>query len=160
MKGDIMFFKKTDTFISKTIAKMTNSEYTHVALIVAYDELSNVATIIEADKFIKTRIRRLRLDENMHSVFSIDNLTCEEKDRIVKYSFELLNTDYDYTLILNIFVSLIIGGKRQFFNNANKLICSELIDIAYYKAGVERKGIYPIGSVTPQELLEVYDLKA
>lgn len=156
--GNVVFFKQTNTFISRVIANITNSKFTHVGLIVAYDDKSRVATIIESDRFVNTRINRIKLDDKRHVVYSVD-MTDEVRDRVVKFAFKSLGTGYDYIQIVGLFFSLTLGGRLSFFNSKNKFICSELIDLAYYKAGVSRKNIHPIGDVTPQELLEVYELK-
>jgi hypothetical protein len=156
--GDVLFFKKTDSLISKVIAKFTSSEYTHVGLIVAFDELTNVATIIESERFVRTRINRVQLTDR-HVVYSTGNLTEEKRNLILKYAYSSLGAKYDYSLILGIIVSLVFKGSRDYFNNANRFICSEFIDIAYYKTGVKRKDDVNIGNVTPQELLEEYDFK-
>lgn len=152
-----MFFKRTNSFISRVIANITNSEFTHVGLIIAYDDITKVATIIESNRFIETRLSRIQLDEN-HVVYSTGTKTKEMQDKILKYAYEAVGTGYDYFQILGLFLSLIFKGERL-FNSLNKFICSELIDLAYYKAGVQRKHSYNVGNVTPQELLEVYDLK-
>lgn len=157
MIGDIIFFKKRNSLISRVIANITTSEFTHVGLIVAYDDMTRVVTIIESNRFIKTRLTRIQLDEN-HVVYSTGNKTKEVQDRILKYAYEAVGTKYDYLQLLGLFLSLLFKGER-YFNSSNKFICSELIDLSYYKAGVERKHSMNIGNVTPQELLEVYELK-
>lgn len=158
MIGDVLFFKKTDTFISKLIAKITRSEFTHVALIVAFDNKTNVATIIESERFIRTRESRVQLGER-HVIYSLQNADKDMRCRIVRNARKHIGKKYDWTLILGILASVLFKWNRSYFNRANKLICSELIDLAYYKAGVPRDNNLNIGSITPQELLEVYSLK-
>lgn len=159
MIGNVLFFKKNNSFISRMIAKLTRSEFTHVGLIVAYDEMTRVATIIESNRFIKTRLSRIQLDKQ-HVVYSTGVMTNEMRNNVVKFAYKELGTKYDYFQILGILISLLFKKKRiSYFDSRNKLICSELIDLAYCKAGVPRRNIYPIGNISPQELLEVYDLK-
>ncbi|ATN94569.1 hypothetical protein BSP21_219 [Bacillus phage BSP21] len=54
---------------------------------------------------------------------------------------------------------LVFDIKTNVFNKVNKYICSEIIDNAFVAAGVPRKDKENIGDVTPQELLDKYDLR-
>lgn len=142
------------------IAKFTKSKYTHVGLIVAHDDLTGETTIIEADRFIKTGLNQITLDDKVHVVFTTGEKSVEIKERIVKSAMEKIGTGYDYMQILGLFISLILKGSRyEIFDNSNRMICSELIDIAYLKAGVKRKNMDNLGNVTPQELLESYSFR-
>jgi hypothetical protein len=159
MLGDVVFFKRTNTLISKLISNITKSEFTHVGLIVEYDEMTGVATIIESNRFIETRETKIQLDDN-HAVYSTGYKSDEVRDKIIKYAYGRIGSKYDYFQIFGLFISLLIkGNKYATFNSTNKLICSELIDLSYYKAGVTRRNSLNIGNVTPQELIDVYDLK-
>lgn len=156
--GDILFFKKSNNFISNAIASITKSDYTHVGIIIAYDQMSQVATIIESDRFIRTKISRVQLNES-HSIFAVENMTDEQRELVLKYAHSKIGTEYDYVQILGLFFSLIFKGERRpIFNSTNKIICSELIDLSYVKAGIKRNNADNIGNVTPQELFEVYRL--
>jgi Permuted papain-like amidase enzyme, YaeF/YiiX, C92 family len=161
MVGDVVFFKKNETsFISRIIAKMTKSEYTHVGLIVAFDNLSGEITIIESDRFVNTRINRITLDDTKYVIFTTGDKPKEQVDRIVKFAYRHLGVKYDYLQILGLFLSLLLKGKvDRLFSSKNKLICSELIDLAYYTSSVKRLTDINLGNVTPQELLEVYEFK-
>lgn len=158
MIGDVIFFKKNDSFISRIIAYFTKSEYTHVGLIVAYDELSNIATIIESDRFVDTRINIIELDQQKHEIYTVDK-SQDETDRVLEYAYKSVGIKYDYLQILGLLISLVFGTEYRFFDRKNKLICSELIDLSYYKAGIKRSTDMNLGSITPQELLQVYDFK-
>lgn len=157
--GDVVFFKKTDSIISRLISSITKSEYTHVGLIVAFDEETNIATIVESERFVTTRIRTVQIDNN-HTIFTTGEKPKDQIDRIVKYAYNSIGKEYDYWQVFGLFLSLTFKGDRfSFFNSTNKLICSELIDLAYFTSGVKRKNMSNIGNVTPRELLEVYDFK-
>ncbi|UUV46975.1 permuted papain-like amidase [Bacillus phage vB_BanS-Thrax5] len=159
MIGNLVFFKQTNSFISKLIAKVTKSEFTHVGLIVGHDESTGVLTIIESNRFIRTRVARLQLDER-HVIYTTGNQPQEVVDKIVKFAYKNLGKRYDYLQLLGLFISLSFERKRNiYFNSKNKLICSELVDLAYYTSGVKRKTNQNLGNITPQELFEVYDLK-
>lgn len=159
MIGDVLFFKKSNTFISNLIARITRSEYTHVGLISSYDEMTGVATIIESNRFIKTKISRIQLDDT-HLIFSISGISESQRNLVVKYAYNRIGSEYDYFQILGLFLSLVLKGERKpIFNSSNKIICSELIDMSFYESGIHRKNTINIGNITPQELIECYELK-
>lgn len=159
MVGDVLFFKKKNSIISSLISKLTKSDFTHVALIIAYDKASNIATIIEANRLIKTRISRVAINKE-NVVYSSDHISDEKLGKILRFAYKKVGTNYDYLQILGLFISLIFKGRRSpLFNSTNKLICSELIDLAYFRAGIKRKDLLNLGNITPQELIEEYDLK-
>ena len=161
MIGDVLFFRRTNTFISKAISALTKGEYTHVGLIVAFDGLTGVATIVESDRFVATRINQIVLDKNNHSIFTTPNPKPEEVvKKIVKFGYDSIGKKYDYIQILGILLSLLFKNEKlNFFNSQNKLICSELIDLAYFNSGVERRCEKKLGNVLPQELINAYGLK-
>jgi uncharacterized protein YycO len=158
MIGDVIFFKKSDSFISRMIAYFIQGDYTHVGLIVSYDELTNVATIIESDRFVNTRVNMIELDQQKHEVYTVHK-TQEQIDRVLKYAYDSVGMKYDYWQILGLFLSLLFKTEHRFFDKSNKLICSELIDLSYYRAGIKRCTDMNLGNVTPQELLQVYDFR-
>lgn len=159
MIGNLVFFKQTNSFISRLIAKVTQSEFTHVGLIVGHDEATGIITIIESNRFIRTRVARLQLNER-HVIYTIGNQPQEVIDKIVKFAYKNLGKRYDYLQLLGLFISLCFKRKRNvYFNSKNKIICSELVDLAYYTSGVKRKTNNNLGNITPQELFEVYDLQ-
>lgn len=157
MVGDVVFFKENNSLISKIIAKVTASQYTHVGLIVSEDLMTGEVTVIESNRFVKTSLKRLNLDSKIHSLYTIEEKSDEVNDKIVQFAMNKVGTEYDYLQVVGIFISLILKGKRcGIFDDTNKMICSELIDIAYLKAGVKRKNMENFGNVTPQELLKYY----
>lgn len=159
MIGDVIFFKKDNTsFISRAIAKITGSEYTHVGLIVEYDDLSDEIVIIESNRFVNTRIDRIALDCARYVIFTTGYKPVEQTDMIVKYAYRHLNVKYDYLQLLGLLLSLLSKGgiNRYYFNSKNKLICSELIDLAYYTSKIKRLNNVNLGNVTPQELINCY----
>ncbi|PGO60726.1 YiiX/YebB-like N1pC/P60 family cysteine hydrolase [Priestia megaterium] len=159
MVGSVLYFKKTTSIISRLIAKLTSSEFTHVGLIVAYDDLTRVATIIESNRFVETRLSMIQLDDS-HVVYTT-KMTEDVRNRVVEFAYESLGAKYDYFQIFGLFLSLLFKKERHaLFNSSNKMICSELIDRSYYRAGVPRKNSINIGNVTPQELIELYSLKS
>lgn len=161
MIGDVIFFRKDkSSFISRVIAKMTESEFTHVGIIIGYDKANNMATIVESDRFVNTRVNLVELNKDLHVVYTTGDKSQQQIDMMMKLSYKAIGIKYDYFQIFGLFLSLLLKRREYaWFNSTNKLICSELIDIVYYKSGVERYGAYKLGNVTPKELFEVYDFR-
>lgn len=161
MIGDVVFFIKDNNFISKMIAKMTKSEFTHVGLIIGYDKENKIVKIVESNRFVNTRIDTIELKKYKHVVYTtVEEKTQEQVYTIMNLAYKSVGVKYDYWQIIGLFFSLLFKRRgKAWFNSKNKLICSKLIDIVYYKAGIKRKGEYKLGNVTPKELFEVYDFK-
>lgn len=149
--GDIVFYRPTG-LIGWAISKITRSEYSHVALAIdAYN-------IIEADKFIKSRISNLYYIENIHSVYRLKDTTDQQRQQIVNNAMTMLDVGYDYKQILGLYFRLVFHKEYSTFNQANKYICSEIVDNAFIQAEVPRKDNKHLGDITPQELFDKYEL--
>jgi uncharacterized protein YycO len=159
MIGSVVLYRDETDFFSRGIAYITKNEWTHASIIIGYDEKTNVATVIESNSFIKTRVTTINITKD-HVVFTPKNMTEEMSGKVVKYAFLKIGTEYDYFQILGLFISLVFKEPRlALFNSRNKFICSELVDKAYQFAGVHRKNQKNLGDVTPSELLDVYDFE-
>lgn len=149
--ADVIFYRPTG-FIGRVISYFTKSPYSHVALAI------DANTIIEADRFTKTRIVPIEYDKNITHIYRLENLTQEEREKIVELATSLEGTDYDYAQILEMFVRIVFRIKRTIFNNQKKLTCSEVVDRSFYLAGVKRKDMEFLYDVTPEELIHKYPL--
>src|SRR5690606_10212863 len=105
MIGDVIFFKKTDTLISRFISKITSSEFTHVGLIVDYKRDTNVVTIVESNRFIKTRVTEVELNNEVHVIYSVGDKDIDTQLVIVEFAMNNLGTGYDYMQIIGLFFS-------------------------------------------------------
>ncbi|MNF65000.1 hypothetical protein D3C84_467500 [compost metagenome] len=143
--GDIVFFKG-QTWISKIISKLTGSPYTHVGIVLSDNK------ILEANRFIKTRIRSIK-DSEIYIVMRC-NLTEEQKKLIYTNSHNFIGIGYDYLEIAEWFFKLSINYKGYgFVNNANRVYCSELIDLVFKSAGIDLVPNRVDGDVLPVHLL-------
>ncbi|AIW03476.1 enoyl-CoA hydratase/carnithine racemase-like [Bacillus phage Moonbeam] len=149
--GDIIFYKPTG-FIGWAISKLTKSEYSHVAL--AVDEFH----IIEADKFIKSRISDLSYVENIHRVYRVRDITKEQQFIVTTEALTMLGSSYDYSQVFGLFLRIILKRDNVSLNRANKYICSEIIDSSLFRARIPRKDMKHLGDITPQELFDKYSL--
>lgn len=162
MIGDVVFFKKEkSSFISRMITKITKSKFTNIGIIIGYDKDNKNVKIVKSNRFVGTMIETIELNKCRYIIYTtVQEKTQEQIYTIMKFSYELVDVKYDYLQIIGIFLSLLFKRRGMaWFNSKNKLICSKLIDIVYYNAGIKRKGKYKLGNVTPQELFDVYDFK-
>lgn len=150
--GDIIFYRPTG-FIGWAISKITKSEYSHVAL--AIDSYN----IVEADKFITSRISNLNYVEKINSVYRLKNITDQQRQAIVVNSITMVGVGYDYKQILGLFTRLVFKRDSTTFNKANKYICSEIVDNAFILSDIPRKDNKNLGDITPQELFDKYELE-
>ncbi|QIA28507.1 putative papain-like amidase enzyme [Phage f2b1] len=149
--GDVIFYKPT-SLVGWIISKLTHSDYSHVALAVdAYN-------IVEADKFIKSRVSNLYYVDSINSVYRLNNATDDQKHIIVNHALTMVGMRYDYKQIFGLFLRLTFRKDYSTFNTANKYICSEIVDTAFLMADVPRKDTRNLGDISPQELFEKYDL--
>jgi len=144
--GDLVFFKGKG-FVSKVISLLTNSPYTHVAIAVSDTE------ILEADVFIKSRIRTLN-KEDVYCVMRYENLTEQQLNFIKNECYNSIGISYDYFQVFLWSLRLIFKYKKGVVNNANKEYCSELVDRIYYEAGVVLLPNALEGDCTPAQLLD------
>lgn len=144
--GDIVFFKSKTT-VGKVVSFFTDSPYSHVALVVGENE------IIEADRFIKVRTRVLTDDEIVYVKEIGKHLSSEQKEELVAASKFYLNRGYDYKMVWNWFLRLAFNVDLKFVDNANTLLCSELIDRSFMAIDIDLVPEREEGDVTPFHLL-------
>ncbi|QDP42869.1 enoyl-CoA hydratase/carnithine racemase-like [Bacillus phage vB_BmeM-Goe8] len=150
--GDVIFYRPTG-FIGWLVSKITKSEYSHVSL--AIDSYN----IVEADRFIKSRISNLYFVEEVHKVYRLRNVTSEQQHKIVQNTLTMVGAGYDYKQIYGLFMRLVFKRETSVFNTANKYICSEIIDYAFQMSDIPRSDQLNVGDITPQELLGKYVLE-
>jgi uncharacterized protein YycO len=151
MPGDVIFYRPRG-IIGWVISKLSRSPYSHVSLAIDSD------TIIEADRFVKSRFADLHYDKEIHHVYRLRDITEEQRQKIVEVASTFTGVDYDYSKIFSLFLRLVFNVAKSPFNNANKLICSDIIDKAFITAKVPRADTNNMMNLTPQELLSEYDL--
>jgi uncharacterized protein YycO len=143
--GDIVLFKGT-SFISRIIRFISKGEYTHVALAINSEE------IIEADRFIKTRVRKLSEGESV--ILMRSSITEEQGQGIANYALTLVDNEYDYLSVFIWFIRLLFSSHIYgIFNNANRLYCSEVVDRSYQHEGIDLIIDRETGDVLPSEFI-------
>lgn len=154
--GDLVFFKKNPrSLISRLISFLTKSEYTHVGLAIGD------STIIDIDRFGISEVREIDFDNEVHSLYRPYGITKDQQESILAYAMILKDDPkrYDYFQIFLLILRLVFGFNWLSFNRTNKLICSELVDYAYFFAGIPRNNLRKLGDITPSELFQVYELR-
>lgn len=149
--GDVLFYSG-ESFISRVISWVTKSPYTHVALVIGDNRL------IEAQRIVNTDMRKIKPSEEF-KVFRIEGLTDEQRQRIAEIAYTYRSYSYSYIETVGIFFRLLFKRDLPWFERANKIYCSELVDLVFYASGVPRKPERPIGNIAPHELFEVYELR-
>lgn len=144
--GDIVFFKG-NSFISRIISKLTKSEYTHVAMAI------NGKDILEADRFIRVRIRPIK-DHEVYTIMRYTDLTETERSTLFAGGLSYVGAKYDYLSIVLWFFKLLFRSNRNtLVDNANSVYCSEMIDRLYKYAGIDLVPDRGDGDVLPIHLL-------
>ncbi|CAM3679172.1 hypothetical protein GCM10009865_47690 [Aeromicrobium ponti] len=144
--GDIVFFRG-QSWNSKIINRLTKSPYTHVGIAMSEN------MILEADRFIKTRIRPVTNDD-IYIIMRCD-LTWQQKELIYTNGKKFIGVSYDYLEIAEWFFKLLANYDGVgFVNNVNRVYCSELVDLVFKSAGVDLLPERVDGDVLPSHLMD------
>ncbi len=142
--GDILLVRGNG-LASKLIKAITHSEYSHVALAISDTD------IIEIDVFKKVSIHpNSYLDYDLVHVY---NLTDTQRDSVIAYALAQLDLQYDYIQLMGLLIEILFHA-RSYLNSKNRLICSELIDLAFLSQGVDLVPWKDPGNVTPEDIAE------
>lgn len=151
--GDIVYFRP-ESFVGKVVSVVTRCEYSHVGMYVGDNQ------IVESNIGIKTRIIDFTYNKDIHAVYRVRKMSVEQRLDIQRYAKSLCGYPYDYIQILGMFFQIIFNwNQNNLLNRTNYLICSELIDKAYYFAEVPRRGDKVLGDILPMELTEIYSFR-
>ena len=147
--GDIVLYKNGSGILSKMVQFFTRSKYNHVAMMIS-DTL-----VIEANWYKRSSATSFIYDKEKMEIYRYNGgLTGDQKLMLLQHSYEFLNKIYDYPQILGYVVAFLRNSNVGFFNSQNKLICSELIDRAYLKIGIDLSSKKYIGDVTPKDIAD------
>lgn len=149
--GDIVFVRGKG-IVGSIVKYATKSKYSHVALAVSEKH------VVEIDWKYDVRIREL--EHLNYDIYSLNrDLTIEEEISIINFVYSLLGRKYDFLKIVSLILELTFKARgKLLFNNKNKLICSDIIDLAFQNIGVDLVPDHKEQDVTPQELCLSRDL--
>lgn len=149
--GDIVFVKGGG-LIGKLISLLTNSPYTHVAVV--YDIEGDGTVLIMDTDWIHTKLRLLRYydDRGYDTYRYIKGLSDRQKHMVQQWILRHLDIDYDYIQLFS-FINRLVFNINRVFNSPDKFVCSEMVDRLYYeKLDIDLRPRYHIGNVTPEDL--------
>lgn len=115
---DILFYKKGNSIISKTIKYITKSQYSHVSMYLRCGQ------IVETDYKKVFNIGHLG-NVSDYDVYRIETLTGEQKVKVIGYIKNNLYRKYDYLEILRYLTYKYFGILLR--DDIDRLICSEAI---------------------------------
>lgn len=144
--GDIIFEKGRGP-ISWCIKKVTNSEYSHVAVyygngLVIHSHLLGGVHITNLKSIGEYDVYRIK-----------EGLTDKQKTLMKSACIDYLGMQYDLPQIFGYLWTAVFEGDNK-LNNPNLVICSELVDILYNVLGYDLLEGRLLGDVTPEQLRE------
>ncbi len=152
--GDVILYKGGEGILSRAVQFFTKSKYSHVAMMIS-DTL-----LIEANWYKKSNTITFQYDKGKMEIYRVNGgLSVEQKLTLLEHCYGFLNKKYDYPQILGYILRFFNKNKINTFNSSNKLICSELIDRAYLKVGVDLSNEHYVGDVTPEDIVKSEKLK-
>lgn len=143
--GDVLLVKGKG-LVSFLVKLFTRSKYSHVALAVSNNR------VIEIDWKYRLQIRSIEHEE--YDVYRLNRgLTNEETFIILSYVYSLIGSKYDFSKIFSLVFEILFSRRgKRIFDNPNKFICSDIIDSAYQKIGVDLVPHYADQDTTPDDL--------
>ena len=142
--GNILLVRGSG-LISWIIKVVTHSEYSHVALVISETE------IIEIDSFKRVSIRKNPYSN--YDLIHVLDIPDRKRDKVVAFAKAQLGKQYDYAQLLEILFEMVFH-TRLYLNSKNKLICSELIDLAFMSQRINLVPGKRRGCVTPEDIAE------
>jgi len=155
-QGDAIFIL-SKSWIPRTIALTSNSRYSHVGMVME-DADGDIVNIIESKPFLKLRKRCLSLQKEEYDCYRIRGNHSQEMKLALENAEQMIGIKYNYLQFANLYFHVNFNKKRAFPLN-KRLVCTSLIDLCYYSAGIRRKDEMDIGNVTLEELLLKYDFE-
>jgi len=143
--GDILLFKGTTPIISALVRWFTDSDYTHVGIAVTSD------FVYEIDIDRQLAIHPIR--DDVYDVFRYkEGLSNEQKVTMQMVAIDRAKTNegYDWLHILSFGLRKIFKTKKT-FEEANKVICSEIVDNLYNCIGIDLIPNKEDGDVLPSD---------
>lgn len=142
--GDIIFVRGT-SIISKIIRFFDKGRFSHACI-----AISNTH-ILEAQYLKKVSIKPFYYGKKQIEIIDL-GMNEEQKRKVISIGLSLTGTWYDYPqLIYYVFKKLFKLEGRNFLNNPNNLICSELINQILLTTGYIKSN-EKVEDLTPNQL--------
>ncbi|TWT27870.1 hypothetical protein [Planomicrobium sp. CPCC 101110] len=125
---DLIFYRG-ETPIARIIQRLTESQYSHVAMVI--DPLH----LIQLDWKTPVSIQHLAYPISQYDIYRLKiALTAEERGRVILFIREWISTGYDWKLIFSRLFNILFG--TPIISSANRYNCDELIVDAFRHVGI------------------------
>jgi len=133
MINDIVLFRKNNSWISRAIAFVTSSSYTHAGIVYYVGNNEVITAEAQAKGFVLVKRSKEEFDA-LVNLRSIILLRSRKPLFDMTEDIELmLGTKYGYLDLLKILINK-ITGKKAFKESTNSIICSEAVARLLYSA--------------------------
>lgn len=143
--GDVILVRGRG-IISLLIRLVTRSKYSHVALALSDKH------VLEIDW--KYRLKINEIHYNHYDIYRFyRELNHDEIFKLLNFAYSVIGTKYDFKQIFSLFLEYTFNIKSDYlFNNPKKLICSDVVDLAYKEIGVDLIPNKEYQNVTPHDV--------
>lgn len=160
--GDVVFFRKDSSFISRAVSFLTSSSFSHVGIIYRVEEEGIVVAEALASGF---NLRWYNAEDFMLNIIS-GRFTLKrgkiDKKRAIASIENKIGRPYGFVDLLRIFVYK-ITGRRLGKESAERLICSEAVARVLFASNkridLRKEFNKPFGYITPDDLFMSKHLK-
>jgi hypothetical protein len=144
--GDILMIHTKNCLFSTLIRKLTKSYWNHTALVLTNfahlpEEKTTVVIEVQDGSVIAHRLG-IYLDPHQFdlAVKRVPQLNDTEKDKVKHYLLSHIDVPFDSARLFDFLIGIFITGKAAVkFSDTNQVICSSLIQKAFYNAMPEEK---------------------
>lgn len=138
--------------VNGLISLITRSKYSHAGIY--FGEIEGREFFAEVD-WVPSSLNPLDAEKRDYDIYRIEGLTHEDRKKIKKSIIDNLGIEYDYRQLISFPLKFISGLDRFVFNNPNKYICTEFIDVVYHSVGINLVEGEELGLVTPKKLATI-----
>lgn len=153
--GDMLLWKG-ETFVSRGIRAVTESEYSHVS-IARWDtgRLMHFEAVWHGTAYNPLSGSVKSYGSATVDVYRLRSTTGVEMHKVFQVALGLLNRPYDYRQIRRILIKTLFGSVvRDTRGELRKLICSEYASYCYRFAGVDLAKALDDGYTAPADIAE------
>ena len=124
-----LIFHKGETFIARIIQKLTNSEYSHVAMVI------DALHLLQSDWKTPVAIQHLAYPVAEYDIYRLRiPLTDLEKQAVLLFIRQRISAGYDWKLIFSRFFNILFG--TPIISSVHRYNCDELIIDAFRHVGI------------------------
>lgn len=142
----------SEGMINGLISLITNSKYSHAGMY--FGEIEGREFFAEVD-WVPSSLNPLDCEKRDYDIYRIENLSDEDRKKIKESIIDNLGIEYDYGQLISFPLKFISGFDRFVFNDPNKYICTEFVDVVYYSAGINLVKNEELGLITPKKLANI-----